>query len=68
MSYELYLSFCNVRGFTEMNGNTYQKYIILILGDSLSAEIKSKILDCQSIDEALKLINIPFTHNYELAQ
>lgn len=65
MSPELYYSLCNVHGFTEMNGDTYQKHIILILGNFLSEEIKTKILDCKSIDETLKLINIPFTHNYD---
>ena len=31
MSPDLYFSLCNVRGFTDMNGDTYQKHIILIL-------------------------------------
>ena len=65
MSPELYYSLCNVQGFMRMNGKTYQEHIILILGKFLSEEIKTKISNCNSIDEALKLINIPFTHNYE---
>ena len=35
MSPDLYFSLCQVRGFTDMNGDTYQKHIILILGDFL---------------------------------
>ena len=65
MSPDLYFSLCNVRGFTDMNGDTYQKHIILILGDSLSVEIKEKIMNTESIEEALELIDIPFTHEME---
>ena len=68
MSPELYSSLCFVNGFKNMNGNTYQEHIILILGKLLSEEIKNEILNCESIDGALKLINIPFTHNYEEAE
>jgi hypothetical protein len=65
MSPDLYFSLCQVRGFTDMNGDTYQKHIILILGDSLSSETKEKIMNSQSVEEALKLIDIPYTHNME---
>ena len=64
MSPELYNSLLNVSGFTILNGNTYQKHIILTLGKYLSEEIKKKILNSNNIEQALELINIPYTHRY----
>ena len=65
MSPDLYFSLCQVRGFTDMNGDTYQKHIIIILGDYLSEDIKEKILKSESVEEALNLINIPYTHQHQ---
>ena len=65
MSPDLYNSLINIRGFTDMNGETYQKHIIIILGEFLSNEVKEKILKTDNIDEALKLINISYTHEYD---
>ena len=65
MSPDLYFSLCQVRGFTTMNGDTYQKHIIIILGDYLSEDIKEKILKSESVEEALNLINIPYTHQHQ---
>ena len=65
MSPDLYNSLTNVHGFTDMNGETYQKHIIIILGEFLSNEVKEKILNTDNIEEALKLINVPYTHEYD---
>jgi len=64
MSPDLYYSLTNVSGFTDMNGDTYQKHIIIILGDFLSNEVKEKILKTTNIEEALALINVPYTHKH----
>ena len=61
---ELYNSLKNVHVFTDINGETYQKHIIIILGKYLSDKNKENILKTNSIIEALKLINIPYTHTY----
>jgi hypothetical protein len=53
MSPDLYFSLCQVRGFTDMNGDTYLKHTILTLGDLLSVDIKEKIMLSESIEEAL---------------
>ena len=63
MSPDLYFSLCQVRGFTNLNGSTYQAHIILTLGNLLSEETKKKIGNTENIDEALNLIDIPFTHD-----
>ena len=36
MNPELFYSLCNVRGFNEMNGSTYQEHITIILDKYLS--------------------------------
>ena len=64
MSPELYNSLSNVSGFTTLNGKTYQEHIVLILGKYLSKKIKKKILNSNNIEQALELINIPYSHQY----
>ena len=68
MSPDFYFSLCRVRGFTDMNGDTYQKHIIKILGEFLSDEVKHKIMNSESIEEALGFIDIPFTHDMNHSQ
>lgn len=63
MSYELYSSLCQVNGFKNLNGNTYQEHIILILGHLLSEETKEKILNTKNIKDALDFIDVPYTHD-----
>ena len=60
----LYNNLTNVRGFTVINGE-YQKHIIIILGEYLSKEVKEKILKTDNIEDALKLIDIPYSHQYQ---
>lgn len=64
MNPELFYSLCSVRGFNEMNGSTYQEHITIILDKYLSDEIKKKILSSETVEEALKYINVPYTHEY----
>ena len=59
---DLYYSLRNVRGFTEMNGNSYQEHIIIILGEFLNDETKNKIRKTITDEEALELIPFPYTH------
>lgn len=61
---QLYNNLINVRGFTDKNGDTYQKHIIIILGKYLSDKVKEKILTTDNIEDALKLIDIPYSHQY----
>ena len=63
MEPNLYYSLTNVRGFTDLNGNSYKEYIILILGKFLDKEIKNKIKKTKIDKEALALIPFPYTHS-----
>ena len=62
MTPDLYYSLGNVRGFTEMNGKTYQEHIIIILGEFLNEETKNKIRKTKTDEDALALIPFPYTH------
>jgi hypothetical protein len=62
---EMYYSLCNVRGFTEWNGETYKEHIIIIFDKLLDEETRLKIIDAKSDEDALKLIPFHYTHNYQ---
>ena len=54
----------NVEGFSNVNGDTYQKYITIILDKSLNDKQKEEILNCKTDENALKLLtnfNIPYS-------
>ena len=44
--------------FTKVNGDTYQKYITIILNDELNKNQKENILNSNNIEESLKLLDI----------
>tara|TARA_Y100000590_G_scaffold98485_3_gene112071 strand:+ start:11854 stop:12060 length:207 start_codon:yes stop_codon:yes gene_type:complete len=62
---ELYYSLTNVRGFSDLNGKTYKEHIVVILENVLTDELKNAILNAKSDQEALALIPVDYTHNYQ---
>jgi hypothetical protein len=62
MSPELYYSLTNVKGFTNLNGKTYQEQIIVTLGNFLTDELKTSILNTKSDEDALTLLPFDYTH------
>ncbi len=68
MSPQLYNQLTFVNGFTNLNGDSYQKHIIIALGKYLSDAVKENILKTKNIEDALKLINISYTHDYQNSQ
>lgn len=70
MTPHLHKDLKQVNGFTNLNGDTYMIYIIIVLDKYLSSQQKIKIIECNSETQALnklKSFGIKFTHNYELA-
>ena len=68
MSPEHYYSLCEVRGFTNYNGISYQQHIIKIFNKKLTKDQKQEILSMTDDQESLKMLkqyNIKFTHVYE---
>ena len=64
MTPELYHSLCNVRGFTNLNGETYQSHIIIILNIS-DNDLKNEILETTNDKEALNVLikyHVKFHH------
>ena len=65
MSPELYYSLTNVKGFTNLNGKTYQEQIIVTLGNLLTDELKTSILNTKSNEDALTLLPFDYTHDHQ---
>jgi hypothetical protein len=68
MSPEQYYSLCQVRGFSDYNGISYQEHIVRIFNNRLTKDKKQKILSITDDQESLKILeqyNIKFTHVYE---
>jgi len=56
-----------IRGFNNMNGNSYQEHITIIFEDRLTQEQKDEILSENDSDKALcmlKSYGINYTHDY----
>ena len=67
MSPELYNNLTFVRGFTNANGDTYQKHITLILEKHLNNEQREEILATTNIENALNLLTkygIDYNHDF----
>ena len=65
MHEEMFESLLQVNGFANLNGQTYQQHLVIIL--KLEGEIKKEVLESKSIEDAkniLKKYDIEFTHNF----
>lgn len=63
----LFNNLCNVHGFCNMNGNTYQEHITIIFKDKLNKIQKSIILNVDTPSNALEKLkeyDIDFTHEH----
>ena len=56
MSHEMYQSLSHVRGFINMNGNSYQEHICIILSNLLTSDQKESIINTETYTGALNLI------------
>ena len=66
MSFSLFNQLSNIHGFNLCNGCTYMEHITVILTD-LSNDIKKKVLECKTPEEALYILEedgIEYTHDY----
>ena len=57
-----------VRGFNEMNGETYQSHILMVLEDRLTADDKLIIMVTRTPEDALEAVTklgIEYTHEME---
>lgn len=57
-----------VSGFANMNGRTYQQHINIWFGDRLTPSEKTRILQTETVDEALSVLSemgIDWTHDYD---
>ena len=65
MHEKMYYNLCNVTGFTNINGRTYQEHLTIIL--KVEDEIKNLVLNSETAEDAkniLKENGIVFTHTY----
>jgi hypothetical protein len=56
MSEERYLMLSTVRGFTNLNGSTYQEHIIMTAGERIPVDLHESIRQSSTADAALKLL------------
>lgn len=73
MSYGLYQQLCYVKGFQEINGDTYSKYIVGVnnVDKFINNEIKNQILNATNIDDVFYILNsnnIQYSHDYDMCQ
>ena len=66
MSPEQFNGLSRVRGFNNLNGETYQDHICIILDEYLNENQKNIIKSYNNIEEALKYLSniVSYTHNY----
>ena len=68
MNENLFKQLSNVRGFNNLNGNTYQEHITIIFDKILTNSQKTIILRESTGGEALNMLDIfgiKYTHEYE---
>jgi len=66
----LYYNLCNVRGFCDLNGNTYNEYVYITLDNKIDDTIRHNIVNAINEDAVLDVLknnNINYTHDYEEA-
>ena len=67
MTPQMHAQLSFVRGFNDMNGSTYQEYIIKALRGKLNVEQREKVLSSLTIETALDMLidmKINYTHVY----
>ena len=67
MEEAMFNQLCNVRGFNNLNGNTYKEHIIICMKNRLSEELQNKIVNAKDGNGALSILNennIYYTHEY----
>ena len=68
MNENLFKQLSNVRGFNNLNGNTYQEHITKIFSNELTYDQRTKILRESTAEGALKLLeefDIDYTHEWD---
>lgn len=65
MHEDMFESLLQVNGFANLNGQTYQQHLVIIL--KLAGDIKKEVLESESVKDAkdiLKKYDIEFTHDF----
>ena len=65
MHEQMFESLLQVNGFANINGQTYQQHLVIIL--KLEGDIKKEVLESDSAEDAkniLKKYEIEFTHSF----
>ena len=61
MTPEVFLSLCNVSGFNNLNGNSYNEHVCIIL--QIDGKLKNQIICCETYDS---IMNILKENNYDV--
>jgi len=70
MSQGQFNNLSTVRGFNDLNGNSYQEHICIILDEYLNNDQCTKIKNFQHIENALNFLAtiVSYTHDYKKSQ
>ena len=65
MSPEMYYSLKCVKGFTDLNGETYKEHILIIFKEFLTEKDRKRVIGSGSDEKALKSLPFEITHEYQ---
>tara|TARA_B100001093_G_C25911324_1_gene628682 strand:+ start:190 stop:411 length:222 start_codon:yes stop_codon:yes gene_type:complete len=62
---EMYYSLKSVRGFSNLNGDTYKEHILIIFKEFLTEKDRKRVIGSSSDEKALKSLPFEITHEYQ---
>ncbi len=65
MAPEMYRSLKCVRGFTDLNGDTYKEHILIIFKEFLTEKDRKRVIGSRNDEQALKSLPFEITHEYQ---
>ena len=61
----MYYSLKCVRGFTDLNGETYKEHILIIFKEFLTEKDRKKVISARNDELALKSLPFEITHEHQ---
>ena len=62
---EMYYSLKCVKGFTDLNGETYKEHILIIFKEFLTEKDRKRVIGSRTDEQALKSLPFEITHEYQ---
>ncbi len=62
---EMYYSLKCVKGFTDLNGETYKEHILIIFKEFLTEKDRKRVIGSRTDEQALKSLPFEITHEFQ---